>query len=291
MSSDGGSRNMTTRIARVLRRAATTRLMRLSACVLFLAAVTLVKPASGESPYHRDRSRDDRLAAASAVAAAGAVLVSQSTDPLTMREIGELSRDMVNRFDRSATYNYSESISRAGDILLSAAAAAPLALLLDDAARGDVGTLTLMYAETMALALILPAYVKGTVNRIRPFVYDPAVPMDKKTTRDARKSFFSRHTSVAFASAMFLSTVYDDYHPDSTARRYVWAASLLMATAVGFTRYQSGEHFPTDIIVGAVTGSAAGLVIPRLHRPPRARLTFMPAVIDSQIGLGLQLRL
>jgi membrane-associated phospholipid phosphatase len=260
-------------------------------CLLALLPVVFVGPVRGESPYLRSWSRDGWLAGGSTVAAAGAIAVSQTTDPLTASEIDRLSRESVNGFDRSATYNYSGGVSKASDLAVGIVAAVPLALMLDGGVRDDWPTCALMYAETMALAVILPAYGKGTVDRIRPFVYNSDAPMDAKTTSDARKSFFSRHTSAAFASAVFMATVYGDYHPGSAARPYVWAGSLLAATAVGIMRYESGEHFPTDVIVGAVAGSAAGYLVPLVHRSRGGRLSLRPARQGAQAGLILELKL
>jgi membrane-associated phospholipid phosphatase len=258
---------------------------------LVLMAAALASRASGESPYRRGWSKDGWIFGGSAGAAIGAVGISRTPEPLTVREITGLSRESINPFDRGATWRYSDTIGDASDVLLGAVVAAPLALMLDARAREDWGTCTLMYAETMALAVILPAFGKGTVNRIRPFVYNPDAPMDRKTTSDARKAFFSRHTSVAFASAVFVSTIYGDYHPGSAAGRCLWAGSLLAAAAVGAMRYESGEHFPTDIVAGAVAGSAAGYIIPRIHRAGGERLSLRPDFRGSRPGLALELSL
>jgi membrane-associated phospholipid phosphatase len=46
-----------------------------------------------------------------------------------------------------------------------------------------------------------------------------------------------------------------------------WNAVVLYgaATGVGALRVAAGKHFPTDIIVGAVLGSAIGWLVPTLH--------------------------
>jgi hypothetical protein len=262
------------------------RRARIIPCIALIAAL-LAGRANGESPYRRCASMDGWIAGASAAAGLGAVLVSTAPAPLAPREIEGLSRESVNAFDRGATWRYSVSAGDASDILVGAVAASPLALLLDGHAREDWETCALMYAETMAIAVILPAYAKGTVNRIRPFVYNADAPWDEKTTSDARKSFFSRHTSVAFASAVYISTVYGDYHPASRARPYVWAGTLIAASAVGFMRYESGNHFPTDIVAGAVAGGVAGYIVPRLHRAGSSRLSIRPACPGAETGVTL----
>jgi len=258
---------------------------------LILFAAMLAGRAGAESPYRRGWSRDGWIAGVSAIAAAGAMSIGGTVAPLTARDIVGLSPGCINPFDRGATRHYSEAVDGASDVLLGAVVAAPLALMLDTRVRDDWETCTLMYAETMAMAVILPEFGKGTFDRLRPFVYNPDAPLDEKTTSDAKKSFFSRHTSVAFASAVFVSTVYGDYHPGSAAGRYIWAGSLLAAAAVGVMRYESGEHFPTDIVVGAVAGCAVGYFIPRIHRAGGERLSLRPDFRGSRPGLALELSL
>ncbi|HEY5132750.1 MAG TPA: phosphatase PAP2 family protein, partial [Candidatus Krumholzibacteriaceae bacterium] len=201
------------------------------ACVLVPLTCTLAGPGRAESPYRLSGSKDGWIAGGSVAAGGISIALSRTPTPLTIREVEQLSRESVPGFDRGATYHYSEEISKASGVLVGVVAAAPVVLLLDTGVRDDWETCGLMYAETMAIAIILPAYGKGTVQRIRPFVYNPDAPMAAKTTSDAKKSFFSRHVCAAFASATFLSTVYGDYHPGSGAKPYVWAGSLLAATA------------------------------------------------------------
>ncbi len=259
------------------------------ACIV-LAAAAIADRAEGASPYRLDRTKDAWIAGGSAAVGLGAILANRTPEPLTEQEIAGLSRESVNPFDRSATWNYSEAASDASDVVLGAVVAAPLALMLDEGVREDWVTCTMMYAETMALAVVLPEITKLAVDRIRPFVYNAEAPTAEKTTGDATKSFFSRHASVAFASAAFLSTVYGDYHPGSTAGPYIWAGSLLAAAGVGFMRYEAGKHFPTDVITGAVVGGAAGYIIPRIHRSAGDRLSLRPDFTPGRPGLALDVR-
>jgi len=261
------------------------------ACVLVPLTCTLAGPGRAESPYRLSWSKDGWIAGGSAAAAGIAIVFSLTPTPLTVREIENLSRQDVNGFDRPATYLYSERISKASSVILGVVAAAPLALLLDTGVRDDWEACGLMYAETMAIAITFPAYGKFTIQRIRPFVYNPDAPMAIKTTSDAKKAFFSRHACVAFASATFLSTVYGDYHPGSDATPYIWAGSLLAATAVGVARYQSGQHFPTDIIEGVIAGCTVGYLVPHLHKVAGGAVSVVPACPGTQAGICLQRKL
>jgi membrane-associated phospholipid phosphatase len=42
-------------------------------------------------------------------------------------------------------------------------------------------------------------------------------------------------------------------------------ASALTAF-VSYERVRSGQHFPTDVIAGAMAGAAVGIAVPHLHR-------------------------
>ncbi|HEY1406809.1 MAG TPA: phosphatase PAP2 family protein, partial [Spirochaetota bacterium] len=73
-------------------------------------------------------------------------------------------------------------------------------------------------------------------------------------------------TSESFCAAAFLTTVYAGMHPGSKSVYAVAGTSFALAATVGFLRYRAGMHYPSDIIVGAIVGSAIGYLVPTLHR-------------------------
>ena len=78
----------------------------------------------------------------------------------------------------------------------------------------------------------------------------------------------------------------------SVYRLEPWREGFLIGTAaagVGYMRYESGRHFPTDIIVGAAVGSALGWGIPALHRVADGRFAVAPFVDGRSVGLALRL--
>jgi membrane-associated phospholipid phosphatase len=103
------------------------------------------------------------------------------------------------------------------------------------------------------------------VRRYRPYSYNTEIDDSIRTRPGAKFSFFSAHTSVSFASSVFLSVTFSKYNPESNLKPYIWGTSLLIASAVGYLRYASGDHFPTDIFIGAVVGSVIGYLIPLIH--------------------------
>lgn len=240
-----------------------------------------------ESPYELLWGTDGPILLGTAAIGVGALLLQQNVPPLTADEVTGLSPRAINRFDRRATRHYSRAASTASDWLVYGLIASPLTLLSQSEVRDDADAFLTMYAETLALTGVSAQLIKGLVKRTRPYVYNAHVPTDLKLEPDARKSFYSSHASYAFASAVFLSTTFDEYFPSSAARGFVWGGSLVWAASVGVLRYTSGSHFPTDILVGAVVGSAIGYLIPVAHRTDSG-LQSSPGGSASRIGFLFQ---
>ena len=257
----------------------------------FLCSLIIIGlPTAGlaQNPYQTCWSSDGWILGIGGTTAIAALLTEQAVNPLSAQEINRLTRGEVNAFDRPATYNYSKSISRISDVLVGLnAAAAGMLLLSDTQVRKDWPTLGIMSLETALWVTALPGLVKGQVKRIRPYVYNPQAPWPDKTAAEARRSFFSGHTTTAFATAVFVSTVHGDYFPRSGWKPYIWSGSLLVASTIGYLRFQSGKHFPTDILAGAAVGSAIGYLVPLLHRRSDKNLSISPVVTERIFRLSV----
>lgn len=197
-------------------------------------------------------------------------LFEENLEPLTPSDIDNLSKDDVNGFDRWVWSNWSPDAATASDLFLYGNLTLPLTLLLSSEIRGDAGLVGWMYLETLMLTSAGMLLSKALVGRTRPFAYNPDVDIeDKIMDNDARKSFYSGHTALAFSSAVFFSKVLSDYYPESRWIKVVWGGSLGVAALVGFLRMQAGKHFPTDVLAGAVMGGVTGYLVPFLHESDR----------------------
>jgi membrane-associated phospholipid phosphatase len=76
-------------------------------------------------------------------------------------------------------------------------------------------------------------------------------------------SFFSGHTSVAFAMAVAAGTYAEMTR--SSLRFWTWGVGLSLATTTAYLRVASDHHYFTDVLVGAITGSIVGASVPRLR--------------------------
>ena len=234
--------------------------------VLTLLLILQSQTVIGQSPYHLKTSREIILGGSVLVLAGFGQYLNKNIVPLTVIDINQLSPENINRFDRNATRKYSPNAARLSNILLTATLALPASLFMSGNVRENLSTIGLMYAENLLLVNSFSLITKRSVRRIRPYVYNPHAPLEEKLSMGAVHSFYSGHTTNAFASAVFFSVVYSDYFPDSHWKTHVWIGSLGTASLVGILRYSAGKHFPTDIIAGAVAGSAIGFLIPYIHR-------------------------
>jgi membrane-associated phospholipid phosphatase len=155
-----------------------------------------------------------------------------------------------------------ELASSFSDVL--AYAATPLASggLLAVAGRGDDRWLAdgLAVAESAVASALVTQLVKVSAGRRRAFVEQGSMP-----TVEDNLSFFSGHTSLAFAVATSAGTV-ASLRGDRLAP-WIWGSGLALASTVGYLRLAADRHWLTDVAAGAVVGSAIGVAVPRLfHR-------------------------
>lgn len=126
-------------------------------------------------------------------------------------------------------------------------------------------TIGVMYAETLLIANGIKEWTKLLVYRARPYMYFDDYPQDKLEDGDWNCSFPSGHTTFAFAGAAFTTMVFCQSFPASKWKYVVAGASFGMAVLTGAFRMASGNHFFTDVLVGAVIGSAVGFAVPYMH--------------------------
>ena len=112
--------------------------------------------------------------------------------------------------------------------------------------RGFLGLFSLA-----ANFLVCNVILKPLIDRTRPYYvlgYDPLIPPV------GDPSFPSGHTSASFAAATAIYAINKKWG----------VAAYIFAAVMGFSRLYLGVHFPTDVLAGAVVGTAAAMVIIRL---------------------------
>ena len=234
--------------------------------IIFSSLFTCLPNSYAQSPYSLKVDREVLILSAGLALSIVDYELIKRTDPLTVEELSTLSRENINSFDRAATYNWSPSAADLSDILLLTSMVSPMLLFTSSAVRNDAGTYLITYAQNFIWTYSVTHLAKVTITRYRPYVYNDEVPQEMRRIPDSKHSFFSGHTSYAFSFAVFLSTTFANYNPDSSLKPYVWGTSLLLAAATSYLRFAAGMHYPTDILTGALVGSAIGYLLPLIHK-------------------------
>lgn len=227
-----------------------------------------------DSVYQLRMGREIGLLAAGGAFNGAAYLIGKGVIPLEEVDIDQLNPGSINAFDRGATRNWSPQAHRISNVTLLSTVGLVGLTGLPTLRQRRWFTVPLLYFETMLLTVGVQDLVKVSALRTRPFVYNAQAPIGEKIDGDARRSFYSGHAAVSFGSAVFASTVFGHYFPVSKLKPVVWAGSLALASTTAYLRYEAGKHYPTDILTGAVVGSALGWLIPKIHeqRKPRPAL-------------------
>ena len=106
--------------------------------------------------------------------------------------------------------------------------------------------------EVLAINGFITDIIKLSVGRQRPASFYNT----RDEGKDSFKSFFSGHTSSAFAigtsTAMMLSKEYPE------KKTLIWGSIYTLASATGYFRIAADKHYLTDVLVGAIVGSSVG---------------------------------
>ncbi|HKQ68737.1 MAG TPA: phosphatase PAP2 family protein [Polyangiaceae bacterium] len=174
-------------------------------------------------------------------------------------------RSRVNGFDRAVAGVWRPAWSQASDVTLAALLATPLVVMGAGEGLADAANDFVVFAETMTVAGGFASLTSAAISRPRPFMYGTDAPLGDRSTAHGSWSFFSGHTTLAFAATFFLYSTLDRRHPTSVWPALALGAGGALAAFVGTSRVLAGRHFPTDVIAGALVGSSIGLVVPKLH--------------------------
>lgn len=152
-------------------------------------------------------------------------------------------------------------LSDLGAFVLLPAAAVGWSFVEDGGKDGLIDTLIL--AETVALTIVAVDVLKFAVARERPreTLLSESDLERRPYPEEANVSFPSGHTAIAFATVATLATITDLRGRDPLP---IWLIGIPSAAAVGYFRVASSWHWATDVIGGAVVGTAAGVFLPRL---------------------------
>lgn len=256
------------------------RILATAATALLFATTSVA-----DAPYRLDARQEWWLLGSGAAVWVAGMALLNGVDPFTSDELAALDVQDINSFDRAGMHPWRDD--RAADGLTAASYLIPIALLARDDARGDWRTLAVMWGEATLLNLGVNGVVKGAVERARPYAYDASTPLEERTARSARLSFYSGHTTGAAMNCFFTARVLSQYIDGRTARVLLWTGAAAVPAVVAFARVDSGHHFRSDVMVGYAAGAAIGWLVPELHRQRDGRVSLRATSVLGDPGVGL----
>jgi membrane-associated phospholipid phosphatase len=128
----------------------------------------------------------------------------------------------------------------------------------------------LISAEVLAVTAGMQSVVAALVSRERPYGRrcGEGLPDDSRDcdSRDRYYSFYSGHTSQAFAGAAVncMHHAYTPLYGGGAADSWACAVGLTIAAGTAVLRMGTDVHYATDVATGALMGTATGLLLPWL---------------------------
>jgi membrane-associated phospholipid phosphatase len=154
---------------------------------------------------------------------------------------------------------------------------------------GTFGTDALIVGESVATMVVTNLF-KGAFARERPFAH--ALSPEEKRTRDGASdhnlSFFSGHVSFTFSMAAASGTVASLRGYDLAP--YIWGVGFTLATATSYLRIVSDSHYFTDVVAGALVGTALGVGMPLLFHGRTGgerRVVLSPLPLSGVQGIAI----
>jgi membrane-associated phospholipid phosphatase len=192
--------------------------------------------------------------------------ISKKT-PSSQSFVEGLKKTDVNWFDRWGVRPYSEKKDNQSYIPFFVSMPLPLFVFgIDRKMRKDFFKLSFLYAEAMTITGVLYSAGAAYTNRLRPLVYSPETPIEKRISPESKKSFFAGHVALVATSTFFIARVFSEYHPESRIKWLYYTVAGAATFTTAYLRQAAGEHFLSDILLGTAVGTLSGLLTPSLHQ-------------------------
>lgn len=230
-----------------------------------LILLLLVSTAHAE-PWYRGRHGTNRIVHLS-IATGGTLLyiaterVELELAPSECRWCDPTAADVWTRktLRWNTSLNTAATMSHVTTYGLTPAVSAGLLLVNSDLSSGAMIDDLTPIAEAFTLSRWASRILKLSFGRQRPYAhYGPG------ENNDDNLAFPSGHATAAFAVAASAGMVAHLRRYDNEP--YIWIAGLTLAATSSYLRIAADRHYLTDVVGGAVLGTAVGLTVPLLMR-------------------------
>lgn len=204
-------------------------------------------------------------------------IIPQALNPHLISPSCPCNPNDVNSFDRPTIGNHSTTAATISDITLGVSLLAPP--LLDFLALGAGRAIVedyVVYAEVLSVSGAFVTLSKYTVQRPIPLAYSGDI---SRNDPNAHVSFYSGHASLTFAALSATAMTLDRRYQTSV---WPWFIVAGVGGSVAYTRVAAGRHFPTDVMMGALAGTAQGTLIPFFHARSQKRVMPVSLTADGK---------
>jgi membrane-associated phospholipid phosphatase len=164
--------------------------------------------------------------------------------------------------DRPLAGRYDPTARTVSDVSVGIVLVGSSALLLSQGGFAELA----IGAEAVLITSALAVVTMYAVRRPRPLAYGDDAPRAAQLEGNAALGFPSGHAANAFAATLATFHALHTRAPGSAAPWVALGVGLAASSAVGVSRVLAGDHFPSDVLVGAGLGAAVGWLVPELHR-------------------------
>ena len=238
--------------------------------LVLLFQLSLFQSSIAQNLYKIDLKTDTKIAAS----VISLVLINEpfrlKIEGFSADELSSLTTENIANWDRYGLGLWSPKAAMRSDVfalssLLISSSVALIPSIRSKKWNSSIPTIS-MLLEVNSLTYFSTQLVKNISSRSRPYVYSSNVPLDIRMSRDARRSFFSGHTSLSASNTFFAARVYSEIYPNSKLKPLVWTIAAVLPALTGYNRVLSGKHFLSDVIIGYSCGALFGYTVPLIHK-------------------------
>lgn len=282
-------------------------LKQLSCLVLAVVNLILISYQSSYSqennsfPYELKLKKDGLIGAGSLITMSiGGLIPSQSQED-GIDYFNNLNKNEINKFDRWATDRWNTSSDdlrgklRWGALIGSLTIIPAVSAFSHNEANetqklNNALTVGAMGLEGFGYVMGLTMMSKTLITRNRPYAYNNGLSYQEKIEDgEYKESFFSGTTATTSFAVFFSAKVINDLYPNSNWKYVGWGCAALYTGYVGYLAIDAGQHFPTDVISGALIGGVIGYTIPLLHQKQNKKhdISIVPTINQPGISFTL----
>jgi membrane-associated phospholipid phosphatase len=260
--------------------------------VLFTSSLGVYcQPDTGKKIYRMKNSIDIPLTAVGVGWSVYCMTKVYNKPGSTDEQVLNLNKNNVNAFDRNWIYGYNATLDKESYYPFYLAFPLPIIFFLTgEDMHNDFWELTYLYLETLGVTGLFGFSATYFVDKYRPYTYDPNTPLGKRTNGGAKSSFYAGHVEVIAVTTFFMSEVYSDYYPDSKYKWMFYAGATAATAGMGYVRLTDGQHFMSDVLLGAGMGALCGTLVPHFHKIKAGKnssIGFAPFYLDNKSGLSM----